>query len=332
LWYWQSGAQGMMHPDCGSNGALSMKPKYKIFLSLILVLGLGAGLVYKNLYNVKDFIVAEVKESFLTEAYIHYLRDGPSVDSDHVISTLDNGMKIVVNKYDKCVCWFIRLTGHWDSNETAAIRYLVKPGFSIIEVGANFGVHTLTMAGLVGPEGHVDAFEANPQVSRYLKQSVALNTLESKITVHEKAAGDSTGTAHLVFGIQNIGGGHLVSDPSENTVKTSIVRLDDLFTYGHTVDVLKIDAEGSEAKIIQGALRLIQANPKIIIMMEWFKSALIEQGSSPEGLLELLKKEQFKAWKIGKRQGDRPTFIPMSFDEILETAYGDFVFSRNDEL
>jgi len=321
-----------MHPDCGSNGALSMKQKYKIFLSLILVLGLGAGLVYKNLYSVKDFIVAELKESFLTEAYIHYLRDGPSVDSDHVISTLDNGMKIVVNKYDKCVCWFIRLTGHWDSNETAAIHYLVKPGFSIIEVGANFGVHTLTMAGLVGPEGHVDAFEANPYVSKYLKQSVDVNQLGSRISVHEQAAGDSTGTAHLVFGIKNIGGGHLVSGSSENTIKTSIVRLDDVFTYGHKVDVLKIDAEGSEAKIIQGALRLIQANPKMIIMMEWFKSALVDQGSSPEGLLDMLKKEQFKAWKIGSRQGDKATFSPMSFDEILAVDYGDFVFSRDNQL
>ncbi len=307
--------------------------KRKVVLNLILVLGLGAGLVYKNLYSVKDFIVAELKESFLTEAYIHYLRDGPSVDSDHVISTLDNGMKIVVNKYDKCVCWFIRLTGHWDSNETAAIRYLVKPGFSIIEVGANFGVHTLTMAGLVGPEGDIDAFEANPYVSNYLKQSVALNKLESIITVHEQAAGDTTGAAHLIFGGKNIGGGHLVSDASESTIKTSIVRLDDVFAHRQKkIDILKIDAEGSEAKIIQGAHHLIQANPKMIIMMEWFKSALVDQGSSPEGLLDMLKKEQFKAWKIGKRKGDKPTFIPMTFDEILETAYGDFVFSRNNEL
>ncbi len=278
------------------------------------------------LTQVKDFIIS----SSLARLYVEKFRDGELIDDDHLITHLENNMPIIVNRHDNCVCWFIRLLGRWDSNEKAAIQQLLKPGFIVIEVGANFGVNTLEMASIVGREGHVYSFEANPLVSKYLKKSISMNNLDSHVTIFEKAAGNITKDTFLTFGLQNIGGGHLVNTSHGHAIKTKMVRLDDIFGSQTNINLLKIDAEGSEQMIIEGAQNIISSNPQLIIMMEWSKEGLIRQGSNPRDLIKTLQSNHFKAWKISKRVGSKPTFISTTYEELNQIEYGDFVFVKNE--
>ena len=274
-----------------------------------------------------------LKETFIRSPlallYVENIRDGRAIDDDHLVTKLDNGMDIIVNRHDRCVCFFTRLTGHWDANETAVLNALVKPGFSIVEVGSNFGVHTLRMADTVGANGKIQAFEANPHVSKYLKQSVTLNKLDHVVTVHQKAAGHMEKTVHLSFGTANIGGGHLVDEKTNETVATEMVRLDDTFPGLH-VDILKIDAEGSEANVIAGGMKIIRENPDIILMMEWSPVMIAQQSESPALLLEALKNEGFQAWKIGMHKSGKANLIPLSWEMVEKESYCDLVLSRND--
>jgi FkbM family methyltransferase len=273
----------------------------------------GAALLRVGLPAIKDFLI----KSPIADVYI-YMRDGKSFDPDHVITKLDNGMSIIVNKHDRYVCRFVRLTGHWDSNETRVLTQIIKRGFTIVEVGANFGAHTLKMAELVGKEGKIYAFEANPKVSKYLKESVALNKLESIVDVFEKAAGDAPGKAFLDFGLNNIGAGHIVTSPLDTSVGTEIVRLDDILPT-QRIDLLKMDAEGYELKILQGAKNLIDRNlDHIIIMMEYIPSLLERQGSSAKELLGFLKEKGFCFWKIGRKHNNESSLIPISSEELLK--------------
>jgi FkbM family methyltransferase len=240
----------------------------KVFL-LLAVLGVGVW-GYINLPYLKNLFIA----SPLSQLYVTYFRDGPLIDKDHVVTKLDNGMSIIVNRHDRCVCWFVRLTGHWDSNEKKVLDRLVQKGSTVVEVGANFGVHTLQMADLVGEKGRIIAVEANPNVSRYLKKSVALNRLENRVDVLEMAVSNSQYKGFMTYNEQNIGGGYILPNTQETKQRCMQekcqpihVTLLDTVLGNAQVNLLKIDAEGAEYWILQGAPRLLK-QPGLILMME----------------------------------------------------------------
>ncbi|CAO5675731.1 MAG: hypothetical protein HEEMFOPI_00923 [Holosporales bacterium] len=266
------------------------------------------------------------KQAFYKIFMIEQFYDLKSFDDDHVVTKLDNGMPIVVNKHDQCVCFSVREKGLWDKNETNVIKKIIKKDFKIIEVGANFGVHTLRIAELVGKQGKIYAFEANSTVSKYLKESIKMNSLDN-VVLYEKAAGDESGESYLTFDIKNIGGGYLTPHGNSAAVRTQIVRLDDVIKESH-IDVLKIDAEGYEYKIFKGAKNIIDKNVNhIILMIEWVQRHLKNQNTDPKDVIDFFKSYNFKLWKIGSKKGE-PLLVPISYDELLKLEVGDVLASK----
>lgn len=303
-----------------------MKISKKIIISgisLALVLTIG-------LYNIRA-----LKDSFITsplaEIYVKYLRDGVDIDADHLVAKMHNGMSIIVNKYDRCVCWFIRIVGYWDSSETKALGNIIKKDFNVVEVGSNFGVHTLYMADLVGEHGKVYAFEANPNVSKYLKQSVSLNKLEDRVQVFEMAASNQNYDGFMVYGVKNIGGGYILADTAEtrdqckteNCTPIQVKILDEVLK-DKKIDVLKMDAEGSEFWVLEGAKTLL-ANPKLTLIMEWNTSHLRRNGVDVNNFIQLLQNEKFHVWSIGRKG----KLTPVTYANLATDAVYDLVLSRN---
>lgn len=301
----------------------------KVFLaSLFLLLG-----VFFFKREIKDIILA----TDIPEFYCEHFRDLGEFDKDHVITKLDNNMKIIVNKHDRCVCRVLRVTGKWDESELSVVRKIVKPGFNVIEVGANFGCYTLVMADMVGKEGKIYAFEANSKVFKYLEESVKLNKLENIINVYNNAASDKSYNGMMVYGISNIGAGYIIneSDPEKlkkicennsSCVPIKSITLDSLF-FGKKIDLLKIDAEGFEPFIINGSDKIIKDNNNIILMMEWISSHMKRNIKSIESFLNKLKSYGFFFFvvKNGKLQ-------EISDAELLSDAPLDIVACRSKEL
>lgn len=273
-----------------------MRLKYLVAVILVLV---TAAIFFSR--QIKDLILA----TSLPEIYCHYFRDVKDFDADHVVSKLENGMQIIINKHDRCVCRFIRVTGHWDVNELKVVNKIVSPGFKVIEVGGNFGCYTLTMAGLVGATGKVHSFEANPRVSKYLEESVKLNNLQNIITIHPKAASNKHYNGMMVYGLANIGGGYILDNTeaakkiceTADCVPIEVVTLDSVFA-NEKIDLLKIDAEGAEPWIIEGADTVLKNNPNIILMMEWVASHMQRNDLDIKKFVSKLKEYGFKFWAI----------------------------------
>lgn len=303
-----------------------MKSKKISIVIMLLTLAACTLIFHINITTIKNIII---HSPCLFNLYIKLLRNEKPFDDEHVITSLDNGMPIIVNKYDCCVCYFIRLTGHWDSNEARVINKLVKQDFKIIEVGANFGVHTLNMARLSGKGGKIYAFEGNPKVSKYLKKSVEMNSLEKKVIVYQKAAGEFNGDAFLHVNMKNIGGGYLVNVPSKHDIKTEVVRLDDILGV-QKIDLIKIDAEGYEARILKGASKILAANPDVILCLEWNYKLLNNQGTDHIDFANSLKAAGFKLWRIGNKLNQEPPLIATTYDELIRLNSSDIVLSRND--
>lgn len=153
--------------------------------------------------------------------------------------------------------------GEFSAGEIDLFRQLVKPGQLIVEVGANIGAHTLALAQLAGPGGTVLAFEPQRIVYQTLCANLALNSVTNVHCFHA-AVGRAPGL--IVVPLldysrdSNFGGLELGSHTDGETVP--VVTIDGLNLA--RCDFLKIDVEGMEQEVLEGAVRTIARQSPVL--------------------------------------------------------------------
>ena len=165
--------------------------------------------------------------------------------------------------------------------EVIFIRNMISPADLVFDVGSHHGFYTLAMARRAG---RVIAIEPNPYNVAMLEKNIVLNHIENVI-VRPTAVGDSSRKIQLLC--ESDWGGVQSSDTGAfPTVDVDMLRLDDLAEDYGFPQFLKIDVEGFEAGVLQGASRILQRRPKIAIEVhvEW----LARYGSSVAEVIELL--------------------------------------------
>jgi hypothetical protein len=105
--------------------------------------------------------------------------------------------------------------GEYSESEVRLFSALVRPGDTVLDVGANIGAHSVALASFVGPAGRVHAFEPGAETAAFLRANVALNALDERVLVHQVAVGDgSAPLLTLVTTEANYGTAYLTSDRS----------------------------------------------------------------------------------------------------------------------
>jgi FkbM family methyltransferase len=143
---------------------------------------------------------------------------------------------------------------------------LVKPGYAVIDIGANAGYYTLLASKLTGEHGRVFAFEPNPQNLPILERHLALNRLRisKNVKIFEVAVAAKCDSAYFDARYGAIAG--RLSDAGDYLVST--VSLDDLFEHGDIpkIQVIKMDVEGGELIALEGARTLLQCCKPTILL------------------------------------------------------------------
>ncbi len=158
----------------------------------------------------------------------------------------------------------------FEPETTRLFLHLARAARVVVDVGANTGIYTL-MAGRTNPRCRIMAVEPVDRVRTLLEMNIALNGLESRCTVVAGAVSRTAGTVRFhvpdvpvpssaslhVAGFRGCAG-DLVEVPAHT--------LDDLCAQFEKVDLLKIDVEGFEDEVLEGASRLLaQSRPFIIV-------------------------------------------------------------------
>ncbi len=172
--------------------------------------------------------------------------------------TLVDGVRVVVpDTLDQITPYVLREQEDWFEDEIRFLRRLLQPGEQIIDIGANHGVYTLSMAKTVGPNGRVWAFEPASTTSQLLAASIEANEFRH-VVLDRSALSDHSGTAELSLNVNSelnalAGPG----TPAGHSEKVALTTLDECFVRfaWRQIDFLKIDAEGEEARILQGGAR-----------------------------------------------------------------------------
>lgn len=219
---------------------------------------------------------------------------------DLALKQMRDGRFLYVDPLDEHISAMLIAFGAWEPDIHSVVTRLVRPGMRIVEVGANLGYYTLSMADQVGASGRVTALEANPRLAAMVRRSAQFNGFLDRIEVVQKAAADAPGEVCFTISRTNSGGGYVnpwgdtfYHDGEQLTVEA--VRLDDLHL--GRIDMIRTDAEGSEAAILRGAEKLLISNPEIQLCIEW---NTVQMGSrtSVTDLVEWLAGLGFRFWVI----------------------------------
>ncbi len=185
----------------------------------------------------------------------------------NVTLTLVDGVRIVVpDSLDVVTTYVVREQGDWFEDEIKFLRRLLQPGQKVIDIGANYGIYTLTTAKLVGPSGRVWAFEPASSTAELLAASIATNNY-SHVVLERSALSSTTGTAQLSLNsnseLNELVRAEQFAGESETV---PLVTLDAAMeTHGWKgIDFVKIDAEGEESNILRGGLNFLATESPLI--------------------------------------------------------------------
>jgi FkbM family methyltransferase len=183
----------------------------------------------------------------------------------------------------------------WDMNGESEVQQTLinhlLPGDCMLDIGANFGIHSLLGGSLVGQNGVVHAFEPLPTSLKMLRHHVRLNGLQGIIRVVASAVSDSK-DPHVAFfgGAENVGTTASLRPSGSNTNRMTVanVTLDDYSRQlNRLVRLLKIDVEGGEVKVLRGGQEFFMSHrPLLIIEVHTF--AFSDFGTSMQEYQTLL--------------------------------------------
>ncbi len=192
--------------------------------------------------------------------------------------------------------------------EQEFFRHYLRPDDGVIDVGANIGFFTLIFSTLVGKYGKVYAFEPHPRIYRYLQGNLALNRAENVY-----AFNIALGAERCTVNISNRKG-----DDRNSVIKTGIgitvlqKRLDELGIEDEPIALLKIDVEGYENFVIEGAgqaLKNVQC-----IYFEAVERHFLKFGYNLGDLLNILISQGFQILRI---EGDKVwSVLPNSYRKM----------------
>ena len=188
-------------------------------------------------------------------------------------------------------------TGNWycglhEVAEMGFLLHLLRPGDHFLDVGANVGSYTVLAGGLIG--ARVTAVEPVLTTFVHLQRNAALNGLGDRARCCQLGLSGQAGTLRFSMDLDTMN--HVLAKGEQRpAVEVPVMRLDDLV--GEDVPTLiKIDVEGYEAAVIQGADATL-ANPQVLaVIMEIGVTSARRYGVNLTELFQRMRQAGFAAF------------------------------------
>jgi FkbM family methyltransferase len=208
--------------------------------------------------------------------------------------------------------------GEHDPEMERALQTAVWAGAAVYDIGAHFGYFALGVARLVGDTGRVVAFEGDPDNVVCLRENVSKNELEARLLVVHAAVWSNTSGDGISFrrGVEPRAQGGVEADESRpvagnaELIRVPVITLDDFVARGGPVpNVIKIDVEGGEHAVFEGAAELF-ANGRPLVIAE------VHHVQAAEQIGRWLEAHQYRVrWNIGKEPYPRQLLAwPTEYD------------------
>jgi FkbM family methyltransferase len=196
----------------------------------------------------------------------------------------------------------------WEPHVSAALRSVLAPGAHFVDVGANVGFHTYMAASIVGAHGSVMAVEASAENCRLLQLSKFENDANNVVLL-PVALDQQSGAVYLTSHIGTNAG--LIGDTftelfAARGTTVYATTLDDIAP--SRVDVMKIDVEGAEFRVLEGARKTLERDRPVIVME--FSCEMSQRVSrlDPVEALQGVRDLGYRLFVLERETGERQPF------------------------
>jgi FkbM family methyltransferase len=188
---------------------------------------------------------------------------------DAVLCRVLGRYKMYIDAADDGFGAHVMLDGVWEGGLTIFMAREIQDGMRVVDAGANHGYYTILFADLVGPKGRVAAIEPNPRMMALLRRSVAINGFTDRVEPHEQALG-ARDDEEVVFWTPTNEPKNARVISYEHTGGTTFpirsMSLATLMADWPRVDFIKIDVEGAEEAMLEGAWPIIvRDHPRMLL-------------------------------------------------------------------
>jgi FkbM family methyltransferase len=209
--------------------------------------------------------------------------------------------------YDLWPAAYVLLYGFYkawsDREERALFQRIVKPGMTVLDVGANIGIYTRFFASLVGPNGKIVAFEPEPRNFALLERAIAGLP---QVTAVQAAVASRSGEV-MLFVADNLNVDHHICNGGEGrrALKVPSIAIDDYVKPGERVDIIKMDIQGAELLALAGTERVLRENQQLKFILEYWPYGLQRAGSTAAALLDFFHERGFQCRLLGRAKQER---------------------------
>jgi len=213
--------------------------------------------------------------------------------------------------------------GVFEPETTRLVNKIVKPGMTVIDVGANLGYYTIMFASLVGNSGKVFAFEPVKQYYEKLLWHVEANGFRNHVAAFNCGLSDNEN--RISIGVASSGATvHWVSDdPPTRCEEIQLHPLDEIIRKNsiEKIDLIKIDIDGHEPFFFRGARDFFQKNLPILLV-EFAQLNLEKAGEDVIGLKATIE-------KLGYTIYSESTKMPFTSRTQFLVECGNYAYSAN---
>lgn len=204
-------------------------------------------------------------------------------------------------------------TVDFEKEQLLLVKNFIKPGMSVIDIGANIGLYSVIIDKLIQSQGEIFAFEPSKEIFNLLKNNLKLNKC-NQVKPFPIALGEADNqTLNLVLekgygdGFRYINNKLQVNNQEiKETEEVQMMTLDTFMEKQNKtkIDFIKIDVEGYECQVLKGAEQILSVNKNTIVLYENSEIGLKRAGHSQAELSNYLKKLGFKllSWDTCRQQ------------------------------
>ncbi|HEX6278390.1 MAG TPA: FkbM family methyltransferase [Pyrinomonadaceae bacterium] len=181
--------------------------------------------------------------------------------------------------------------GEYETFITSVIGRIVSQGDVCVDAGANFGWYSTFLADRVGSTGRVHAFEPVPSTFEELRRNISLNDRHHNVITNKLALSDTESEAVIMlFDGHPSGHASLIAKGKGLAFGCRTTTIDAYLQGFGVGDVsfLKVDVEGSELRLLQGASRIFAQTVPPLIVIEMALEQSKPFGYAPKDLIEFV--------------------------------------------
>ena len=241
------------------------------------------------------------------------------------------------------MAWDIRL-GRWSEPELDLIPYAARPGDTVLDLGANYGMYSYHLSRAVRPTGRVFAFEPVPFTAATLSLVSRLLRFRN-VELIAKGCSDSTGIVTFKVPVQDLGmfsaGLAYIGQRNDDRVgketqvrwrgtcdvSCEIIAIDEFLPELNNLSFIKCDVEGSELFAFRGAVQTIDRNRPTVLceINPWYLEGF---GVTISELTRFFFDRRYQLYHYGQVRG-RNRLYPLAVADIVEDNY---VFVHPDRI